>query len=726
MPGENIVTLVDIPQAVSLLQQPMMLRAQNVDVINESYRHLFQAQLQNLPIFTTAPTVVGQPYTATNGIVYYIPTAVVARRSSVSRWPAVFIDRRDDAYVLQVTFDLLRPDGIPVDAEPLPLNNFSVRLVASQLPPLVLGEPQVLPAPAWAPDVVQQRLAQATVDVNQVLAILQEDSQAWFEVSAEVSYQIQPANHPPSPGPRPPRYPDMFRRFTNENIGMVMRQSRDAGTTTHMEPVPGEHTRRGNIRDSIIRPHDLLTVIERVEVRLPPRPDRPDPPAPTTQTGRVVQSSAQATGAFFPPSNRDNKPIYVKVTGAGIDADLDADWIPTPHGMVKETGVPNQLYVLPDEYGVAFDADQGQPAMSVLLLGGEDVDNYRVRLRLTIVPDPDARRLDALRDWLRGEPLAIPYAELLVGGHEQAAFHPTGTFNDLGLSFAEHTAQNIDAQGFELVFDCSMQMYALIAKMLVEGAQEVRLGEMVFQIRPDGSSPTVVAHSVPVWLRLHRPATDPLTVKILENDAGDGIPREVLITNAAPVVVRAEVHPTLLALDAHMPAPVGAEPAVAEPLQWQPNESLTYSIRPLNATGEEAWGGVALSFWNVAVELKSAAVLARANELASTTQLKTTVRLWSTPLKHIEMLPPALANVYAIEVQLRRGSNEPITVTLETAAPEKTVDVAFSLPDLLGGMRPEQPTFEYRRRNLSFAGTGEWSAWETVTGRELHIVPVGL
>jgi hypothetical protein len=90
------------------------------------------------------------------------------------------------------------------------------------------------------------------------------------------------------------------------------------------------------------------------------------------------------------------------------------------------------------------------------------------------------------------------------------------------------------------------------------------------------------------------------------------------------------------------------------------------------------------------------------------------------------MLPPALANVYAIEVQLRRGSNEPITVTLETAAPEKTVDVAFSLPDLLGGMRPEQPTFEYRRRNLSFAGTGEWSAWETVTGRELHIVPVGL
>ena len=85
MPGENIVTLVDIPQAVSLLQQPMMLRAQNVDVINESYRHLFQAQLQNLPIFTTAPTVVGQPYTATNGIVYYIPTAVVARRSSVSR-----------------------------------------------------------------------------------------------------------------------------------------------------------------------------------------------------------------------------------------------------------------------------------------------------------------------------------------------------------------------------------------------------------------------------------------------------------------------------------------------------------------------------------------------------------------------------------------------------------------------------------------------------------------
>jgi hypothetical protein len=452
-------------------------------------------------------------------------------------------------------------------------------------------------------------------------------------------------------------------------------------------------------------------------------PDKlPEPPAPTIKN--VQFQTAQRLNAYYPLANRDNRPIYTRVSGSGLSSDIDADWLATPHGMVKETGVPNQLYVLPDEYGLHYDVAQGRSALNVLLIDDNQV-GYRVRLRLTLLPDLDSRRTDALREWLRGEPMVIPYAELLVGGHQQATFQPTGVFRDLGLSFVEQDDSGVDARGFELVFDCTLEMYQLLATMLVEDAQELRLGEVVFQLRHDGSASDLSSYAVPVWMRLQRPAIDPLQVERVAA-AEDGVPRAVNVINLAPVALTATMQPTLLAIDAAMPAPIGAELGKPQRIELAPQATATFPVEPLQPTGEEVWGAVAVSFWDVALDLDAAAVLARANELASSTRFTTILRLWSTPLRRVELLPPALADVYGIEVQVRRGSGEPLSVTLETEAPDKKIEVAFSLADLMAELHLGQPTVDIRRRNLSFSGTGEWSEWQTSSGRELHVVPVGL
>jgi hypothetical protein len=133
---------------------------------------------------------------------------------------------------------------------------------------------------------------------------------------------------------------------------------------------------------------------------------------------------------------------------------------------------------------------------------------------------------------------------------------------------------------------------------------------------------------------------------------------------------------------------------------------------------------VALDYTGVTVKIDPAVMLERVHELGMSTGLMSRVSVSSYQLKHPESLPPELADVFGIDVEIRRGSAQPVTVSLTRDAPEATSDIPFGFSDLVADLHPDQPKFEYRRRNLATKGTGSFSAWESVMGRNLLITPV--
>ena len=93
----------------------------------------------------------------------------------------------------------------------------------------------------------------------------------------------------------------------------------------------------------------------------------------------------------------------------------------------------------------------------------------------------------------------------------------------------------------------------------------------------------------------------------------------------------------------------------------------------------------------------------------------------SLQLANPASLPPDL---HGFEVQVRRGQARPVTVFLTREEHDKIVQLRLLIGDLVAGVDPQQPTFEWRRRNMIGAGVGEFSAWEEMTGRELFVTPV--
>lgn len=354
--------------------------------------------------------------------------------------------------------------------------------------------------------------------------------------------------------------------------------------------------------------------------------------------------------------------------------------------------------------------------------GDDDEPDYKVRVRLSFVPEQNAQRHDQLRAWIRSQPLDAPYAELLIGGYEQAIFKPSDQFAGLGLTFrgTDTAERTIDPHGFELLLDCSIEVYTLLTGMLTADRREVRLGEVVLRIRPDGASTVVEPRSIDVWLRLDRPAGHPLAIEPAQTGA-----TTITVRNPSAVEVRAEAHPTMLVVDTMTGEVVRTIAVQPLPLVVAPNGTAPVALTPASPTEQAtSWNKVALSLWNLRLDLNSQLVLSQTHQLASRSNMRSKVRLSSYLLEHPDDLRRNFPDVYGIQVQLRRGTNPPITASLTIAQPSTTVDVDFSLIDLLQGMRPELPTFEYHRRNMLNSRVGDWSEWETITGRELQIVPV--
>jgi hypothetical protein len=117
-------------------------------------------------------------------------------------------------------------------------------------------------------------------------------------------------------------------------------------------------------------------------------------------------------------------------------------------------------------------------------------------------------------------------------------------------------------------------------------------------------------------------------------------------------------------------------------------------------------------------------VLATIHELAGASGVSSTVRVRSFALAHIDQLPEDLAKkLVGIHVQLQRGDDKPIDAFLTADESQQDVQLAMSLSDLVAGLSPTQPSFQWRQANMYAGSTGPWSDWTQNTGTQLFVVP---
>ncbi|MGB8645244.1 MAG: hypothetical protein WCF84_08395 [Anaerolineae bacterium] len=730
---------------------PMLLKAVNVATIAQASQQFALMRTDGAPVLSpgVTPNQLNTSYQAQNGH-YYVPSAVVSRRTRNSNVPNVFIDHQTgtlgqgDIYILQVGFDLGWGGAAPkpVDIKPFPLDNFSITLHSpNSRRDFTFPAPQVLPAPSDDNNMVQRLLAQVQVDLTLILYALQKDPNSWFEVRADVHYRVQqPA--PPAPAPGTIEISPWEKRISTR-LPLNQTEVFTAQNAPEALIAPSE-SEISNLSAVKFEANQVYKYSD--YYRLFPRPQ----PAPGStpaliNTALTTVDTAQAYYPIdIPQTKWQNYPIYARLTNE-FSADPDSKWADSDNqGPYHESVIPNQFYVLPDRYGLAFNPDTGMPAMSALLVptGAPNATAsaaYHVRVRMILVPWLDLQRLQALRDHIRKQE-GVPYADLQVGGFQKATFNGDKILLGLGSTVVGggDAAAGMDlpdaAHGFELVLDCTLEMYTLLAQLLTTDPSSIE-GNVTFTI--DTATKTGQQYQVPVKLRLDQPASHPLSIQLPDNAPAGLGPTVVMINNPASsqvTVTVGRIAPTLLFMDQDMPYPVDQWAGVATPAQCQvePGAKATIALAPDPQTQDPQhplqgapWGAVEVSLEQISMNLNPAAVLSRVHELAASASINTEVSVQSFLLAHPDLLHANFPNVYGLDVELWRGSGQPIRVTLTTDKPGKSVNVAFSLQDIVQGASPDQPTFNTHRRNLTTAGAGAWSATETVAGRELFVEPSG-
>lgn len=424
---------------------------------------------------------------------------------------------------------------------------------------------------------------------------------------------------------------------------------------------------------------------------------------------------------YFPAAERANRPVYAAVDGtAGAATDV---WVTGPAGPWVRSAA-GDFGTLPHEYRLAFDDEHGLSAVTVLLLAPDDAGGgYRVRVRFHLVPWWDPALLGQLRTDI-AENEGTPWPTLVIGGYDAADLAPSTLFARLGGDVLDQGTTAVDAQGFELVFECSMEFYTLLCSMLApaSGPPTGLDGHVRFTL-PTGAGGTLV-RDVPVRLRLDVLADGYLPVELAPAGAADAV-QELTATvrnlGRAPVTATGATGTLVVAgRPVTYPVPLDVRPL---PLSLPGAGTATLQLATSVPVVAAQVSALDLRFTGITVDATAAAVLEQVHELATATSRPTSIRVTSYQLAHPENLPPALADVYGLEVEVRLGERTPVTVFLTRAEPDKTVGLALLIGDLLGGADPQQPSVSWRRRNLTTAGSGEFSPWQTTTGHELFVTP---
>jgi hypothetical protein len=470
----------------------------------------------------------------------------------------------------------------------------------------------------------------------------------------------------------------------------------------------------------------------------------------------LADAQRRGVGAYFPTDNPHNRPIYVKVLDVG--GDTSAIFEPTPNGYVEPAPTPNEYYIIPDSFQLALDPNTGLPAMSVLLVSTPATDGttptYTVRIRFNVAPVLDAARISALRSSLR-QTDEVAYADLKIGGYTKATFSPSRLFQGLGQNVVGADASaaiTVDAaNGFELVMDCSLELYTLLTKLLVSG--DGLQGRVTITI-PTAANATFDV-DVPVKLTLTNPAATALRVTLDPgSNVGSGHPCILTVTNTCSARVTAgQIFPTLLLMDQNMPYPASASVVDAQPstidVEASGETTIVLIAKPKTTAGEVGlhigglhigidptsgridvsspqlppWSAVAVDFGSVRINFDPNKVLATIHELAGASGISSTVRVRCFALAHIDQLPGDLANkLVGIHVQLQRA-DKPIDAFLTADQSQQDIQLALSFADLVAGLSPTQPSFQWRQANMYAGSTGPWSDWTQNTGTQLFVVP---
>ncbi len=730
----------------------VILRPVNTDILQTIFSIGLGQQQSSLPALTAVPNRIDILYPATDGNAYFLPQAMIAQRKDNPNAPDVFIDVKGGVYTLMITVNLIRHSSLAANAISLPVDNFTVTLQPSAPgAPIPLNQVQILPLDP-TPGLVHRLFAQQDVDLNTILAILQSDANAWLEVRADVSYRLQQKT-PPPPAPQQPHPPPVVFHPVSPVLGVIGKHPLETARAATPNPVLA------------VTHSPVLTAVNiGIDQGFIWQP--PPPPPSDLQKANVSLSAADKTGvkACFPPTNPANRSIYAKVDPS-FGANPDAVWTSIEQfGYVKESGIPNQYYILPDSFGLAFDSNQGLPAMSLILRKQEGAAGapatYIIRAKFVLAPWVDAERLNNLRGWFR-QGQGVAYADFVLGGYDGATFIPTDFFDSLGVTVVSGSQNNggtasgttsspaknlqIDGAGsFELVLDCTQEFYTLMTSELVQPAGSnkpadgLELGKVNFTLKTQDSPAFAIPKSI--QLRLDSTATHPLIVGTspdaaapVQDPAAPKGPLSFTVSNPSEVEVTVDkLLATLLLQDEHMPYPCLAEPTkplqstVSPALDLQPGaKDFVISLAPPSA-GLPAWSAIAVDFENVNLKLDPRAVLDKIHQLATSTDVTSTVRIWSYLLQHPDQIPSTLTGLIGIHVQIERGTAPAVDVRLTPANTQQTVQLAFTVADLVAGMSPDAPTIQYRCANMFAASESAWSTWQTNTGSDVMVFPAGV
>jgi hypothetical protein len=727
--------------------QLMSMTAVKLQVMPELLFRKVATEVADAPVLQSAPERTTTAIQGTGSQLWYLPQAVVARRSPTSRSPYVHLDLVEGAHVLNVRFSLVRAGGVAAAAQPLPLSNPTVELhspgtgntltftTVAEIPP---GEDES--------GVVQHLDCHTNVDLNQAMSMMDGDPNCRFRVKAEARYRLQEPSEPKRPSkPKQGKRRDHRLKKIKGRDHRLRQPVKPAIANSSVEkPVVGFH----------LNPSMLAQVVG-TDVRAEAVAAETHRAGAVTSKVIDIAASGELGSGHFRRDIADNWAVYARVT-SGVGPGTAAAWSQTTDGWFREAPVPGQYHVVPDEYRLAFDVDSGLPAMTALIVAedaladpgeGATADGegeaqsrprtfsqaYRMRVRFGVVPWIDVDRLDALRTQIK-KTTHVAHPELVLGGVAEASYEISPMYAEMGgevLGDSEGVMA-VDPSGFELVLDCSSQFYnSLETQLVAEGFDgTVRLS------LPMGDGADQGQVDVPASLRLDLPDDAFLTVEMVPPELADGdapdpnAPVRAVVRNPSPFPVTVErVRAYLLEIHPEVSQPLRAVSAQASPasLALAPagdGSSVELELAP-SSPAEAAFTGLATSLAGVHVEIDPAALLEKAREMGGSRDVQTSVELRCYPLEHPDVLPEEFKaqGLYGIEVQLRRGEASPVTAFLTLDQPRTDVQVAFTLQDIVAGATPEQPTFEWRRRNLIGAGTSEWSEWETITGRQLFVQP---
>lgn len=783
------------------------------------------------PVIDNGIPVPGVVSTATDGSAWFVPALELARRDRSSRVPMVAFSSTADGWQLRIGIDRVRGQ-VPAEPGLLPLTDYAVQLVSSVVgfvPPTFT----VTREPSPNPDAVDRLVATAPVDLESMVKAMRSDDTS-LQVTAVVHYRTTPPTPPthPDPGPVPP-FPRFPRRWLERDV----------------ELQPGElppHLRTRvavspqMMRFAAARPIDTMLVKDQIDfTKYLDFTRTPDP----TVTQQPVNWSP-INFSFDPTAIAYYRPIYAGLPG--IDAGDDASvWASTMNGYWRAAQMYSVYNVVPDEYRLAFDTASNTPAMSVLLRELPVDPNsphagYSVRVRFRIVPWVEPRRRLALQSAIARSEF-VPFPQLVVGGYQGASFDMTTFLNGLGADTVS-AADGIDPNGFELVWDCTLEFYTFLCGQLAPPtateatAVEGRVRLTLRMSGEDGAPPTTV--DVPVRLSLNAIAGELLNTALLPLPARELWPDDwspdlyaavssrttglldTQILGGSLIALGADgqavgataltATPTALTLNGPDPVPVPAPtPTIVLPpsparfpgeLHKNPGvlsedvravqtrlSAIGYEIEidgdfgdqtegfvhdyqdmvGLPATGvvdEATWtmlfddsdrrpppwppaapqgsilvklapdgagadprliGAAELVFGPADLHIDPVRTLERIHNLAAASPLTTTITVSSYQLAHPENLPSAHPRIFALDSEIRRDNGEPVSITITRDTPSAETTVPFTFADLVAGLRPDQPRFEYRVRYQEPEGAGPWSDWTSFAGTQLRITPVG-